>query len=186
MSDKAENYGEFFNSVKNKSELIQGIPTLVVGWDFCKKNYDNCDILDNKIDNLTYWTYGKREKRDQYDEMVLWFKNFSIKRFIESVKYEFINVLLLQEEKKDSFYSLFDGKKPNSYFAGDMCYINKIGEDVVYGISLRDFSYIGVDSKKIARFIYRNSNVIDIKDKISQENKQYFINCKYTIPYLLS
>ena len=178
--------GEIYNIVNKFNDLIEGIPTLVIGWDFCKKNYPNSDILDNKIDNLTYWTYGKREKRDKYEESVEWFKNFAIKKFIESIKYEFINVMLMSGGKKDKFYSLFDGKIPNSYFVGDMCYINNENENVVYGVSLRDFSYIGVDSKKIARFIYKNSNVINSNDKILQENKQYFVNCKYTIPYLLS
>lgn len=177
---------ELYNVTNKKADLVDGIPTLVIGWEFCKKRYGNVDILDNKIDELTYWTYGKREKRDKYDEMVSWFKEFAINMFIKSIDYQFINVVTLNGESKDSFYNIFIGNKPISYFNGEMCYVNRIGEKRVYGFSLRDFNYIGVDTKKMASFIYSNSIVVNKKDNLSQENKSYFNRFKYVMPYILS
>ena len=177
---------ELYNVTSKKGELIDEIPTLVIGWEFCKKRYSNPDILDNKIDELTYWTYGKREKRDKYEETISWFKDFAIKMFIKSINYQFINVLTLNGESKDTFYDIFRNGKPTSYFSGEMCYIRKNDEKSVYGVSLRDFGYIGVDTKKMASFIYSNSFVVNKKDNLSQENKSYFNRCKYVMPYLLS
>lgn len=177
---------ELYNITSKKDDLIEGIPTLIIGWEFCKKNFEHADILTNKVDESTFWTYGKREKRDKYEEMIDWFKEYSIKKFIESVNYNFINILAMYGESKDTFYDLFKNEKPSSYFTGEMCYINKSGENIVYGVSLRDFDYIGVDPKKMAAFIYKNSIVVNKKETISQENKSYFNRCKYVMPYLLS
>lgn len=177
---------ELYNVTNKKGDLIDGIPTLVIGWEFCKKRYSNANILESKIDELTYWTFGKREKRDKYDETISWFKDFAIKEFVKSVDYKFINVITLSGESKDSFYKIFEGSKPTSYFSGEMCYVNRVGENCVYGFSLRDFNYIGVDTKKIASFIYSNSFVANKNDNLSQNNKTYFNRCKYVMPYILS
>jgi hypothetical protein len=177
---------ELYNVTSKKEGLIAGIPTLVIGWEFCKKCYGDVDILDRKIDEMTYWTYGKREKRDRYDETISWFKDFAIKRLIKSIEYKFINVITISGESKDSFYGIFEGRKPTSYFSGEMCYVNRIGENRVYGFSLRDFRYIGVDTKKIVSFVYSNSVVVNKNDNLSQENKTYFNCCKYVMPYILS
>lgn len=177
---------ELYNVTSKKDGLINGIPTLVIGWEFCKNCYGDVDILDRKIDEMTYWTYGKREKRDRYDETTSWFKDFAVKRLIKSIEYKFINVITISGESKDSFYGIFEGRKPTSYFSGEMCYVNRIGENRVYGFSLRDFKYIGVDTKKIVSFVYSNSVVVNKNDILSPENKSYFSCCKYVMPYILS
>lgn len=175
-----------YNVTNKKSELIKGIPTLVIGWEFCKKNYDTSNIIEHKIDDLTYWTFGKREKRDQYEEFFAWFKDFSYRRFIDSIKYRFINVITEKNNGKDTFYGLFNNEKPFSYLDSDMIYIVKPNDSVVYGVSLRDFNYIGVDSEKIIKFIYRNSNIVSAKDKIPLEDKQFFRFNRFIIPFLFS
>ena len=41
---------ELYNVTSKKGDLIDGIPTLVIGWEFYKKRYSNANILESKID----------------------------------------------------------------------------------------------------------------------------------------
>ena len=38
-----------FNVVKSLDESIQGLPTLIVGWDYIKKHYPDYNIINRKI-----------------------------------------------------------------------------------------------------------------------------------------
>ena len=66
LTDKPFTNAELYNVVSDKNNLIDGIPTLVIGWEYTKKMFNNANILDWEIDRNTYWTYGKREKRNKY------------------------------------------------------------------------------------------------------------------------
>jgi hypothetical protein len=48
-----------FNVVKSLDETIQGLPTLIIGWDHVKKNYDNYDISNRVLAPSLYWTFKK-------------------------------------------------------------------------------------------------------------------------------
>ena len=90
LTDKKFINSELYNVVDNKDKLIDGIPTLVIGWGFTKKMYPNASILNWSIDNNIYWTYGKREKRSRYEENIEKFRQFAISNFIKSVKYKIL------------------------------------------------------------------------------------------------
>ena len=54
----------FFNVVDDENKLIDGIPTLIIGWDSVKSLYGDINILDKKVKDNIYWTFGKRERRN--------------------------------------------------------------------------------------------------------------------------
>lgn len=178
---------ELYNIVNEKDKLIDGIPTLVIGWGFTKKMYPNANILNWSIDNNIYWTYGKREKRSRYEENIEKFRQFAISNFIKSVKYKFYNLLIINNDEKEYIISLLlknDGSIV--YINYNMVYILDNNKDLVIGFSLRDIDYIGKDRKKILSLIFSNKKniIVDIKETLSWETKNLLNNCGYVIPYL--
>lgn len=180
---------ELYNVVSKKEDLIDGIPTLVVGWDFTKQMYPNANILEWEIGDNVYWTFGSRERKNRFDTNVQKFRELALSKFVKSVKYEFVSVLISSEEEKGKIFSIINGNSESTvYFNRNMAYIHSNGSDEVYGISLTDIEYEGKDKKKFFAKIYSNPQikVVDIKDELTTETKTSLKNYNYIIPYLYS
>ena len=188
LTDKPFTNAELYNVVSDKNNLIDGIPTLVIGWEYTKKMFNNASILDWEIDRNTYWTYGKREKRNRYEENLERFRQMSITRFIKSVNYRYSNILIADDDEKKHIFSLLDNDKDvlYAYLNNDMVYLFDNIDNSVIGFSLRDIDYLGKDRKRVLSKIYYNKNVqlIDIKDCLTWDTKNALRNCSYVIPYL--
>lgn len=189
LTDKNFTDSELYNVVSSKDKLIGDIPTLIIGWGYTKKMYPEANILDWKINDNIFWTYGKREKRNKYEENIDKFKKLSINKFIKSVKYQYYNLLTISEEEKKYIISLLcRDSKTHIYINCDMVYIFDDENNIVIGFSLRDIDYINNGRKKMFNIILRNknNNIIDIKDTLSYDMKISLNECKYVIPYLYS
>lgn len=184
LTDKPFVNTELYNVVNNKDNLIDGIPTLVIGWEYTKKMYENANILEWEIDRNTYWTYGKREKRNRYEENLEKFRELALYRFIKSVKYSYFNILISSNEEKEYVWSLIDTNGTYVYLNNDMVYAFDEQENKVIGFSLRDIDYLKKDRKKVLSKIYSNTNLIEVKDNLSWETKNALRNYSYVIPFL--
>jgi hypothetical protein len=184
LTDKPFVNTELYNVVNDKDKLIDGIPTLVIGWEYTKKMYENANILNWEIDRNTYWTYGKREKRNRYEENLEKFRELALYRFIKSVKYSYFNILIASNEEKQYVWSLIDTDGTYVYLNNDMVYAFDEQENKVIGFSLRDIDYLKKDRKKVLSKIYSNTNLIEVKDNLSWETKNALRNCSYVIPFL--
>jgi hypothetical protein len=184
LTDKPFVNTELYNVVNDKDKLIDGIPTLVIGWEYTKKMYENANILNWEIDRNTYWTYGKREKRNRYEENLEKFRELALYRFIKSVKYSYFNILIASNEEKEYVWSLIDTDGTYVYLNNDMVYAFDEQENKVIGFSLRDIDYLKKDRKKVLSKIYSNTNLIEVKDNLSWETKNALRNCSYVIPFL--
>ena len=180
---------DFYNVVKDENCLIDGIPTLIIGWERAKKLYPKLSILEWKINDNTYWTFGKRERRDRMEEDIIRFKNVSVNQFLKRIKYSFINVLTMKNDKKSLlFESIKDSTKKYVYCENDMLYIYNSGKDSVVGMSLRDIEYEGGNVKKLFSMLHNTQSVEFVTDNgsISYSMKKSIKNKMYLIPYLLS
>lgn len=189
LTDKKFTDSELYNVVNSKDKLIGDIPTLIIGWGYTKKMYPEANILNWKINDNVFWTYGKREKRNKYEENIDKFKKLSINKFIKSVKYQYYNLLTISEEEKKYIISLlYRDCETHIYINCDMVYIFDDENNIVIGFSLRDIDYINSSRKKMFNIILRNknNNIIDIKDTLSYDMKISLNECKYVIPYLYS
>ena len=186
LTDKNFKEKGLYNIVSSKKELIDGIPTLVIGWEFTKKMYNDANILDWEISRDVYWTYGNREKRNRYDENINKFKDLALLKFIKSVKYEYKNILLLTDEEKNEIIEIITGNGVNVYIHNDMLYVLKDNKNVI-GLSLRDIDYIGKDRKKILSKVFRNekNHIISLTDsELSYDIKNTLYKYSYVVPYL--
>lgn len=188
LTDKNLSFNELYNVVKTKDDIINGIPTLVIGWEYTKNMYPNANILDWEVEKNVYWTYGSRERRNKYEENIEKFKDLALKHFVKSIKYEYYNVLTISEETKKYIFNLMeDSAGTNIYAFSDMLYILDRSTQKVIGLSLRDIDYMGKDRKKMFAKIYGNvnNNLITLDgDVLSWEIRNALRNYNYAIPYL--
>ena len=103
LTDKLFSDSELYNVVSSKDSLIEGIPTLVVGWEFAKLNYPKVSVIDWKIEDGVYWTFGNRERRSAFEDRTKKFKEMAINQFIKSVEYRNVNILTSTNEEKTEF-----------------------------------------------------------------------------------
>ena len=162
---------EEFNVVKSINEIIDGLPTLIIGYDIVNKLYPDFDITDISLDNEKYWTFKKTEKRDKYESDLKWFISKVYYDLTNKLKYIFVDPIqyrgktLIKILKK--IYSL---KNKVSFLNGQMIYI--YGEDFIFGVDLKLLDFIGVDTEKIKQKIIVNSSVFLNDSKILIEYKK--------------
>lgn len=180
---------DYYNVVDDKEKLIDGIPTLIIGWSSVKSLYPNADIMDWKIDNNTYWTFGKRERREKMELDIPKFKKLTRDCLTKKIRYMFFNILTEKNENKERLYnSLKDSDKKTVYIDENMVYILYDSKNKVIGISLRDIEYIGGNIDKLLSVIKSNDSIKFLDNScISVKKLKYlFKNNLYIIPYVLS
>ena len=165
------NVSKDFNVVKTMDEIILGLPTLVIGYQYCKKNYQNFNITEKKLGPDLYWTFRRTEIRDKHEEDLEWFITNTYQELINKVNYIFVDPIQYPKRKMmkilRKIYSLTDVV---TYLDGEMAYI--YGENLVFGIDLSLLRYMGLDSNKIKDKIIQKSSVFLTGDKILIEYKK--------------
>ena len=162
-------------------------PTLIIGKQNAEKIYgkENVHVLDKKIEDNVYWTFGKLERRNDFERDLLSFNKILVKKLFKSVQYEYFNVYTSGYSDIKALLTKIDRNK------GNVCYVSDrdlylLIENSVYGISFRDLNYIGVDKEKVINRIKRNrSNKIITNDYfISKNMKKYINNATFMVPYI--
>lgn len=179
----------FFNIVDDENKMIDGIPTLIVGWDSVKSLYGDVNILEKKVKNNIYWTFGKRERRNVMEVDLQRFKKDTVSMATKFVKYRFFNILTAENEKKRGFYAMLKDSRHKTIFSfNNMLYIYVEGTNTVVAISLRDVEYVGGDVKKIFSTLYNNKFVkVANDDELKSTNAKFFFKDNiYLIPYIFS
>ena len=186
LTDKNFPEDNLYNIVNNLDNVNPELPTLIIGWEYTKKLFPSADILNWKIDKNIFWTYGKREKNQRYIETINKFKEYAVKCFIKSIKYNFTNILVKQEGIENLITLLKFGQDLNVFINNDLIYINHNKNNVVYGYSLREVEYGGGNKKAIFAALYSNKDIKFIENKdLSSEIRTIFNNYLYVIPCLL-
>ena len=190
LTDEPFPDAELYNVVQDRVSLVPDIPTLIVGWEKTKELYPDASIIEWKVDENVYWTYGKYERRDKYEVNVKKFNDLALKKFIDSVNYVFYDVILGGEDRFTKFIELLlCNMSKTIYVTGDMMYISYDGMAKVVGVSLRDCDYVDEAYKKrIFSAMYNNPSVILLKnnDAISKEVRFKTRGRAYILPYLYS
>ena len=178
-----------FNVVTSFNDIIEGLPTLIVGYDYVNEHYPDFDITDICLGDNFYWTFRKTEKRDKYEQDLKWFITKVYADLTNELSYVFVDPIqyrgktLVKIVKK--IYSL---KNIISYVNHDMIYI--YGDKLIFGVDLRLLTYMGVDTQKIqskikaasAVFLGSSDIFIEYKNTISSlDNKARYLPFLYSI-----
>ena len=188
VSSNNINVSEEFNVVKSMDEIIHGLPTLIVGFDYVNKNYPDFNILDIELEPNLYWTVKKTERRDKHAEDLTWFINKVYNDLTKDIKYIFVDPLQYNSKSLWKIIKkIYSIKDLVTFVNGDMLYI--YGDKFIFGVDLKLMSYIGIKKDKIKNKIKSKSSVFLEENDILIEYKNYIEELGYQIkflPYLYS
>lgn len=161
-------------------------PFIIVGLNEVK-DLPNFSILNKKLDENKFWTFGKTERRVDYERDLENFYEYVLDKEISNIKYYYINILNIKYTRIKSLINIINSnEKKYIYISNDMIYLYY--KNYILGISIKILKYINIDIKKVFRKLYRNkSNIIyNIDSFLTTEMKRVITNKKYVIPYFIS
>lgn len=179
----------FLEVVNNISLVQNNKPYLIVGLSEAKKiASDNFSILNKKLGDGNYWTFGRTERRDEFEKDIKSFFNDIINSNINNIKYTYINILNINYNIIKRLLNLcYSLEKKYIYIWNDMIYVLCDDKNVI-GLSLHLMRYCGYNTEKIIQKIKSNTNnvVCDTEQCISAHIRQRLHNKQYAIPYIIS
>lgn len=177
-----------FNVVKTMGDIIQGLPTLIVGYDYVNKHYPKFSITNPVLDTDLYWSFKKTENRDKFEEGLNWFIHKVYSGLTKGISYIFVDPIQYNDKTLIKIVKkIYSIKNPITYVHGEMIYI--YSETFIFGIDLKLLRYVGMNDikikekiKKISSVFMDNSNIfIEYKKNVEMLDNQV----RY-IPYLYS
>jgi hypothetical protein len=186
VSDTKINVSQDFKVVDSLNDILEGLPTLIVGYERVNKLYPDFDITTNKINDKTYWTFKKNEKRDKYEEDLRWFIKKVYSDLINNLSYVFVDPLQYRNKTLIKIIKkILSSKNIISYLHDEMVYIYT--DNIIFGVDLKLFKFLGFNIDKIKNKIKSISTVFLVKDEILIEYKNiisFFDNKIRYLPYL--
>ncbi len=184
---KINNIVDFVGLVDDVSKIEDPTkPFIIVGLNEVK-DLPNFSILNKKLDENKFWTFGKTERRVDYERDLEYFYEYVLDKEISNIKYYYINILNIKYTRIKSLINIINSnEKKYIYISNDMIYLYY--KNYILGISIKILKYINIDIKKVFRKLYRNkSNIIYNTDSfLTTEMKRVITNKKYVIPYFIS
>lgn len=165
---------ELIDVTSDITSIDPSIPTLVVGKQLAVEMFgaDKVKVLNKNIDKNISWTFLKTERRSDFEKDISNFKNDVIRRITKSVKYYYVDVITSSAYKMMRFVRMLaDGRSKTVFIRNNNMYIYV--DKWVFGVSLDDIEYIGIDRNKVFSFIKRLRNVRFVYD-----NKNWSIELK--------
>jgi hypothetical protein len=156
---------EDFNIVKSSIDLIDGLPTLIVGYDYVNKHYHDFDITNIKLEPNLYWTFKKTEKRDKFDEDLRWFIRKVYEDLTDKLIYLFVDPIQHKPKTlRKIVKKILSLNDVITYQHNEMFYV--YSDNLIFGIDLKLLKYLGFNTDKIKEKIKSISNVFLIDDEI--------------------
>ena len=160
-----------FNVVTSLDNIIQGLPTLIVGFDVVNKKFPDFNILSKQLGPNLFWTFKRTEKRDKFEEDLSWFMAYAYQEFVKELKYVFVDPIQYELFSiKKIIKKMNSLKNPVSFSNGRMVYV--YGDNFTFGIDLKLMKFVGINPDKIISKIKSKSSVFLEGDKIIIEYKK--------------
>lgn len=186
---KINNLVDFVGVVDDVSKIEDPTkPFIIVGLEEAKKVSPNFSILNKRLDIDVFWTFGKTERRVEYERDLDKFYDYVLNKSIDNIKYYYINILTIKYSKIKNLLNIINSEeKKYIYTSNDMIYIYN-NKNYILGISIKILKYININIKKIYKILYNNkNNIIYNNDSfLNSKMKKVINNKKYVIPYFIS
>ena len=154
----------FVGLVDDVSKADPSKPMLLVGLDVAKAYDENFSMVEKKIADNVFWTYGKTEKRTEYEKDIEKFYKVIIDNILNKINYYYINILNLKYNKIKKLYNiLFDNNKKYIFINNGMLYI-LFKENNILGISLKVARYCRINVRKRLGMLEREKNNVICTD----------------------
>lgn len=159
-----------FNLVNNQNEIIKGLPTLIIGYDYIKNNYNKYDILDRRLDDNTFWTFRKVEKRELHDADIFNFSTYVYTSIASTVEYHYIDPFQISFKNAKKFLNiLFTGKSISYLFVDEKKYIKILYiliNNIIYGVDISLMNILEFKTDKLIDKLKTSENVFLAGDNI--------------------
>jgi hypothetical protein len=177
---------EDFNVVESIDNIIDGLPTLIIGWDYVKKNFPDYNILNRTLGPNVFWTFKRTERRDWFEEDLFNFTEHCYKFLVRNITYFFCDFILLSKAAIRKFIrKIYTSSNIISYEHDGMIYVYV--ENFIFGIDLNQLMFLDENIDKIKTKIKRVSRTFLIKEDIFIKYKkrvEYLDNQWKFVPYL--
>lgn len=162
-------------------------PILIIGLEEAKKYASSFSILEKQINENLFWTFGKREKRSDYEKDIEKFQEYVLQQSVKMVSYYYFNVLTVKMEKIKKLIKIINNLDLKFFYI-DKKMVYMFYNGYVMGFSIDIIEYIGVKRNKIIALIQKNDkNKIYFNDfALNFKIKKMIENKRYIIPYFLS
>ena len=170
--------------------IDETLPTLIVGWKRVKEIYgDNVSILHKKINERTYWTFNKKERKIDFEKDIESFKEFCIDSFGENIPYVFLDILYGKRRVNYRIIrKLLSLKNPITYIdENGMVYI--FSENIIFGIDLNILEFFTGIKDKVIKKLKNIKNNVFANNEIFNNNGSLLIkvkNKKRLTPYIMN
>lgn len=188
VTTKNLHFDPLINKCISISDVISGIPTLIIGWENVKKLYPNVIILNKNIEKDLYWTFDKTERRVDYERDVSMFYILAIKKIKKNIKYIYFSVLETGFNRAKKIVNFIKSDIIKTIYIDNNSFVFMSFDNNVIGFSLDETTYIGISKNKILKIISDNiqNNIITNYKVLSVRMKRIIGNDKVVIPYLFS
>lgn len=177
---------KLFNYSNGLNGLDENIPTLIIGWDFSKRLFNDkkLNILEKTISRNINWTFTKREKRIDFEKDLSFFIKNTIKTVEKNVKYYYVNILTLTYTKTKNIIKELISNKVCYIYVNRNSFVYIYTGDKIIGIDLNMIDFLNIDRKKVYKVLFSTGNKVTFSDDfLSKEMRENIENNKI-IPYL--
>ena len=184
---RIKNVADFIEITDNMDKFESEMPAMIIGLKAAKEHIKDFSILRKRYGDDKFWTFGKTERRIDFEKDVEMFYNYVLSKKIKDLKYVYVDVLTFPKNRLRSMMRFFlSSVMKYLYIYKGMLYVYS-GKNV-FGLSMTLLNYCGVDSDKWLKKIARSKSVrVHYNDNgISTQIKHYVKNKRYLIPYFYS
>lgn len=188
ITTRRTKYDPIFNRCQSVKSSVNGIPTLIVGWDMVKSIYPNVNILKKQIDDMTYWTFDRMDMGAQYEDDLKLFYRFCIDNVFKSIPFYHISPFTITYTNAKKTLEVFRSPLKKYIYVHKEKYVYCYMKSVFFGISLEDTLTMNLNKQRILEILIKNPNhIIRFDDRfISYEIRRIIRNKIRIIPYLMS
>ena len=180
----------FIEVTPDEKKYDSSVPTLVIGRKRSESVFgkENLKVLDKRVGDVSFWTFGKTERRTDYEKELNNFLDFVAKEEEKKIQYKFFSFVSQPfDASKKMIEFLYSSRKKKYVFrVKNQLYIYVDGTNVVYGINLEEIDYIGNSSETFLEKMKLNSRNVFIEDEDFNgvEEKKRFKRWQIMAPYL--
>lgn len=162
-------------------------PILVVGWAKAKAMPQYTSILERKLGDNLYWTFGKTESRQDLEVDLQKFYKLIYENVLSNIHYYYVNVVKIKYSKAKKMLSYLNSPTDKYiYVSNGMAYVS-FKSDGVLGISLSVLAYCGVRPEKALEKLKGcpYNHVAEESTKRLHKLEKVLANKKYAVPYFM-
>lgn len=189
-SQRLKNNREYIGVVDSISKAAPNTPILIIGLESARKTIKDFSILNRNPHKDVFWTFGKREKRNEYENDLKNFYDYAMNNEISKVEYHYINPLTLNHKKLLKLVRLIYEKRFDKYFysTNGMIYCNFDKKVIGFSLKMMKYAY-NISEERIFSLIKQNTNnrLYNESSKFIESIRKYVPKNKtYALSYLMS